>query len=431
MKAENAIEVKQVKKSFKIYYDKGYTLKEKLLSCNRRKYEERIVLNEISFEVKKGEAIGLIGENGCGKSTTLKLLTKIMYPDAGSIVMKGRVSSLIELGAGFHPDMSGRENIYINASIFGLTKKEIYQRMESIITFSELEEFIDNPVRTYSSGMYMRLAFSVAIHVDADILLIDEILAVGDAAFQAKCFQKLKEIKQAGTTIVIVSHSLGQIEQICERSIWIQEGIIKEEGIPRIVHMNYLDYMEQKRQKTANHELELELKLMMQKEKKEKKEKEEKESTEEKIIEEPVEKKRWGNKKAKICNVCMLNKEGKEQLFFSTGEEIEIKIDFSVKEKVEHAVFGIGIFRLDGLQCYGTNTRIDRLEPFDLIKDGSVSIKIKELNLMKGHYLLDAAIESDYGIPVDYYREVLQFEIGSMIEDVGVARLSHCWKLPK
>ena len=242
-----------------MFLDKGYTLKELTLFSKRRKYEEREVLKGISFEVKKGEAIGLIGHNGCGKSTTLKLLTKIMYPDSGTIEMKGRVSSLIELGAGFHPDMSGRQNIYTNASIFGLTRKEIDQRMDDIIAFSELEEFIDNPIRTYSSGMYMRLAFSVAINVDADILLIDEILAVGDANFQAKCFNKLREIKAEGTTIVIVSHALGQIEQICDRSIWIHDGLIRAEGKVYDVHAGYLKYMSEKLQDTLeNHSSTLE-----------------------------------------------------------------------------------------------------------------------------------------------------------------------------
>ena len=221
MQTGNAIEVSHVTKSFKVFLDKGNTIKERALFRSRRRYEYRQVLKGISFRVERGEAVGLIGQNGCGKSTTLKLLTKILYPDSGTIEIRGRVSSLIELGAGFHPDLSGRENIYINAAIFGLSKKEIDTRLDDIIAFSELEEYIDNPVRTYSSGMYMRLAFSVAINVDADVLLIDEILAVGDANFQAKCFQKLKEIKAGGTTIVIVSHSLGQIEQICERSIWI------------------------------------------------------------------------------------------------------------------------------------------------------------------------------------------------------------------
>lgn len=246
-KQENAIVVDHVKKHFKVFLDKGQSFKERLLFRKRRRYENRQVLRDISFTVKRGEAVGLIGHNGCGKSTTLKLLTRILYPDSGTITIQGRVSSLIELGAGFHPDMSGRENIYTNASIFGLSKKEIDARLQTIIDFSELEPFIDNPVRTYSSGMYMRLAFSVAINVDADVLLIDEILGVGDVNFQAKCFQKLQEIKADGTTIVIVSHSMGQIEQICDRCIWIEDGLIKEEGIPKYVDEHYLSEMEQLR----------------------------------------------------------------------------------------------------------------------------------------------------------------------------------------
>jgi len=240
---ETAIKVYNVAKKFNVYYDRAPSLKEKILFRNRNRYETRWVLNDISFEVEKGGAVGIIGQNGCGKSTLLKLLTQIMYPDNGSIDIKGRIASLIELGAGFHPDMSGRENIFTNASIFGLTRKEINSRVEDIIDFSEIREYIDNPVRTYSSGMYMRLAFSVAIHVDANVLLIDEILAVGDASFQAKCLKKLHESKTNGVTIVIVSHSLGQIEQLCERSIWIDKGLIREQGAPKDVHKEYLGYM--------------------------------------------------------------------------------------------------------------------------------------------------------------------------------------------
>lgn len=208
MESEYAIEVNNITKAFKVYYDKSNSLKEKMIFWRRNRHENREVIRGISFKVKKGESIGLVGKNGCGKSTTLKLLSRIIYPDSGSIKINGRVSSLIELGAGFHPDMSGRENIYTNASIFGLTKREIDERLDDIIEFSELGDFINEPVRTYSSGMYMRLAFSVAINVDADVLLIDEILAVGDANFQRKCYNKLREIKGEGTTIVIVSHDL-------------------------------------------------------------------------------------------------------------------------------------------------------------------------------------------------------------------------------
>ena len=247
MKDGNVIEVHNVYKKFKSYYDKSTSLKEKILNRNRSKYQENWVLKGIDFEVRKGDAVGLVGCNGCGKSTTLKLLTKIIYPDKGNIEIKGRVSSLLELGAGFHPDLSGYENIYLNAAVFGLTKKEIDSRVDEIIRFSELADYINNPIRTYSSGMYMKLAFSVAINVDADILLIDEILGVGDVNFQKKCFEKLLNIKESGTTIVIVSHSTDQIEKICNRSIWLEDGRIKYQGEPKEVHARYLERMSEKR----------------------------------------------------------------------------------------------------------------------------------------------------------------------------------------
>ena len=246
----NVIQLQDVAKRFKIYHDHNSTLKEKILFRNRNKYSERWVLNGISFNVKQGEAIGLIGENGSGKSTTLKLISRILFPDRGSIDVNGRVSCLLELGAGFHPDMNGIENIYLNSAIFGVSRKETSRRLDQIIAFSELEPFIENPIRTYSSGMYMRLAFSVAINVDADILLIDEILAVGDMNFQTKCLNRLHEIKDQGTTIVIVSHSLGQIEAFCNRSIWIHDGLIAADGTPHDTHDLYRSFMENKHTNT-------------------------------------------------------------------------------------------------------------------------------------------------------------------------------------
>ena len=441
MKPENAIEVKDVSKSFKIFIDKGNTIKERALFRNRRKYDYRKVLKGISFDVKKGEAIGLIGHNGCGKSTTLKLLTKIIYPDSGSIEIKGRVSSLIELGAGFHPDLSGRENIYINASIFGLGRKEIDNRLDDIIAFSELEEFIDNPVRTYSSGMYMRLAFSVAINVDADVLLIDEILAVGDANFQAKCFNKLREIKAKGTTIVIVSHSLGQIEQICERSIWIHDGMIKEEGTPRAVHPIYLDFMGQKRQEIAEKEAERQAAKEEQASVEQKKEQEQKTdvATQEQVVELQAQDatetapqkdtKRWGNGKARITQIELLDKNGKNKTVFETGADITIKLHYKIFEKVEDAVIGIGIFRSDGVQCYGTNTRLDKIAKFNLEKDGVAQLELKNVMLMPGIYTLDFALECEMGIPVDYFREAMNIEFYSTRDDVGLVRFEHDWKL--
>ena len=225
-----AIVVKNVTKTFNVFYDKTNTIKEKILFRNKAKKETRVILKDINIEIKKGEIVGLIGVNGSGKSTLLKLMTKIIYPNQGVIETYGKLTSLLELGAGFHPDFSGRENIYFNASIFGLTKKEIDKRIDSIIEFSELEGFIDNPVRTYSSGMYMRLAFSVAINVDAEILLIDEILSVGDQHFQEKCFKKIEELKKEGKTIVFVTHSMTSVKRFCTRAIWLHNGTIKMDG---------------------------------------------------------------------------------------------------------------------------------------------------------------------------------------------------------
>ena len=415
MKPGNAIEVKDVKKKFKVYLDKGSQLKERMLFKSRNRYEERWVLNGVSFEVKEGEAIGLIGHNGCGKSTTLKLLTRIMYPDEGSIELKGRGSSLIELGAGFHPDMSGRENIYTNASIFGLSKKEIDERLDDIIEFSEMEPFLDNPVRTYSSGMYMRLAFSVAINVNADILLIDEILAVGDVNFQAKCFNKLREIKAQGTTIVIVSHAMGQIEQICDRCIWIHEGKIKGEGEPRDIDKDYLDFMGQKRQEMA--------------EETQRKEAEEQDAEEAEAQKEEEIEKRWGNGKARFHDIYMSGTKSERQTVFATEEKMSIHMAYKVKQKVEDAVFGIGIFRDDGLQCYGTNTRIEQFDRFDLTKDGKVTVNFGQLSLLPGKYTLDVAIESDMATPVDYYKAAYTFEVYSPMTDVGVFRMEHDWEV--
>ena len=237
---QNSIEIKNMTKVFKVYSDKPQTLKERVCFWNRNKSETRVVLNNINLTIEKGETVALIGVNGSGKSTLLKLMTKIIYPNKGTVSTQGKLTSLLELGAGFHPDFTGRENVYFNAAIFGLTKKEIDNRMQEIIDFSELGKFIDTPVRTYSSGMYMRLAFSIAINVDAEILLIDEILAVGDQHFQEKCMNKLEELKNSEKTIVIVTHSLDSVRNLCNRAIWLDNGIIKMDGKDEKVIDEYL-----------------------------------------------------------------------------------------------------------------------------------------------------------------------------------------------
>ncbi len=230
-KEEYKIIVDNVYKVFNVYLDKANTIKERLLFLfTRNRKEKREVLKGVNLKIKQGEVVALIGTNGSGKSTLLKLMTKIIYPNKGKIETNGKLTSLLELGAGFHPDFSGRENIYFNASIFGLTRKEIDSRLEQIIEFSELGTYIDNPVRTYSSGMYMRLAFSIAINVDADILLFDEVLSVGDEHFQNKCLEKMRELKREGKTMVFVSHSMESVRKLCDRTIWLRDGKIEMDG---------------------------------------------------------------------------------------------------------------------------------------------------------------------------------------------------------
>lgn len=407
---EVVISVRNVKKMFRVYRDRGNTLKDRILFAGRRKYEEHWVLNGVSFEVKRGEAIGLIGQNGCGKSTTLKMLTKILYPDEGSIEMKGRVSSLIELGAGFHPDLSGRENIYTNASIFGLNRKEIDARLEDIIAFSELEAFIDDPVRTYSSGMYMRLAFAVAINVDADILLIDEILAVGDAAFQAKCFRKLQEIKGRGTTIVIVSHAMSQLELICDRSIWVADGLVKMDGKPRDVHPRYMEWMSRKNQQ-------------------EEKKKDEQETGEAGETDSDGNLKRWGSGEARMTGVKVLGADGTEKTDFSPWDPFTIHIDYTAQKQLDDAVIGLAVYRSDGTLVYGTNTLIDTSSPVTLKTAGTIDLKIEGLPASNGSYSIDLALHRPDGFNYDFWRDICTIQIADKVQTPGEIALSHHWDI--
>jgi len=407
---EVVISVRNVKKMFRVYRDRGNTLKDRILFAGRRKYEEHWVLNGVSFEVKRGEAIGLIGQNGCGKSTTLKMLTKILYPDEGTIEMKGRVSSLIELGAGFHPDLSGRENIYTNASIFGLNRKEIDARLEDIIAFSELEAFIDDPVRTYSSGMYMRLAFAVAINVDADILLIDEILAVGDAAFQAKCFRKLQEIKGRGTTIVIVSHAMSQLELICDRSIWVADGLVKMDGKPRDVHPRYMEWMSRKNQQ-------------------EEKKKDEQETGEAGETDNDGNLKRWGSGEARMTGVKVLGADGTEKTDFSPWDPFTIHIDYTAQKQLDDAVIGLAVYRSDGTLVYGTNTLIDTSSPVTLKTAGTIDLKIEGLPASNGSYSIDLALHRPDGFNYDFWRDICTIQIADKVQTPGEIALSHQWDI--
>ena len=433
MGTENAIEVRNVEKSFKVYKDKGNTLKAKALFRKRNQYEEKKVLKGVSFEVKKGEAIGLLGRNGSGKSTTLKLLTRILRPNAGTIKMNGRVSSLIELGAGFHPDMTGRENVYINASIFGIKAKEVDRRMKDIIRFSELEEYIDSPVRTYSSGMYMRLAFSVAINVDADILLIDEILAVGDSSFQEKCFQKLRDIKRNGTTIVIVSHSLDQIKKICDRAIWLENGYIREEGNVNKVCTDYTEEMESGRRQRIKAEAlaergDLQIDKSQLAESGKEADKIKKLSCMKLTPMFGPDARRSGNMKVMFTRIKMLNEEGQEVLEFRTGENICINMEYESEEPGTMANFFIGITRNDWVYCYGTalSTNIGRCIPAKA--KGCIQINLERFNIQPGTYFLDIGIKSDDGEVLDNIYSLIEFKVSrNEKEDVGIFSNGHQW----
>ena len=411
--SENAIEVRNLKKIFKIYPDKSNSIKEKILFFKRNKYEVNQVLDGVSFDIKKGEAVGLIGKNGCGKSTTLKLLNRIMYPTSGTIRVNGRVSSLIELGAGFHPDMSGRENIYTNASIFGLTKKQIDEKLDDIIEFSELGEAVDNPVRTYSSGMYMRLAFSVAINVEADVLLIDEILAVGDVSFQKKCFEKLREIKYSGTTIVIVSHSLQQIEQICDKSIWIEKGHIRQIGNPKEIHLKYLKEMEEERQR-----------LIHEAQKNKENDIEDRDSfCGKKVI-------RSGSGEVYFTNVTLKDKEEKLQNVYKSHDFMQVQYDFVNKSDIEEAVFSVRIYKDDNTHCYGTKSDIECNDTIKIKGKNKFIVDFDDLCLLDGNYMIDVDVKDKTGdIVYDSIHDTIRFDVINEDGRTGVCAIRTSWKV--
>lgn len=413
-----AIRVKNVEKYFKVYMDKGNMLKERIIFANRNKYEKRQILNGISFDIPKGQAVGLIGRNGCGKSTTLKMLTKILKPNAGEVEVNGRVSSLIELGAGFHPDMTGRENIYINATIFGLDKEEIDARLDDIIRFSELEDYIDNPVRTYSSGMYMRLAFAVAINVNADVLLIDEILAVGDVSFQKKCFERLKEIKEEGTTIVIVSHSMEQLYSICDRLIWIEKGRILEDGEPKLIGMHYLDSMEDDRiARLAN-------------ESKEKLVDDRGRSILELTQNVHPEARRDGTHKVKFTSVNLYDRDGNPCQTFSTGDKAVLKLGYETGLDSPKVNFNMDFVKDNWQYCYGSCFTKPGDELPVLKKSGTVTFTIDKLMLLPGKYYLDVGINGEDGELYDNVRNIMQITMRNYVHnEFGPCTFEHDWKI--
>lgn len=399
-----------------VKYYKKYSHKHKFLTLksalvNRTLFSDLkkddifAALKGVSFKVENGKTLSVIGENGSGKSTLLKILAGISKPTEGTIKTDGRISALIELGAGFHPEISGRENIFINGIILGLTKKKIQERLDEIVRFAELEEFIDNPVKSYSSGMYMRLGFSIAINVDPDILLIDEVLAVGDASFVPKCLDKINEFKRKGKTIIFVSHDLSTVDRISDEVIWLKEGKIEMRGYPKRVIDAYLEYIGKRDEKKA----EIQHK--------------EEEQEGEKNIE-----KRWGSKEIEINNVKMIDKKGKEKYIYESDEPFSIEFDVQAREEETDFVFGVGVFNSEGVQVYGTNTFIEDYKSKSISGKGMIKVHIPKLNLINGTYFLNIAAHKRDGYPFDYHHFQYTFKVTSPHKDVGIARIPHQWE---
>lgn len=411
------IKAENITKKFKIYKDKPHTIKDYILRFGKNSYEVFEALSNVNFSVEKGETIGILGKNGSGKSTLLKIINRTLYQDSGKLYVKGKVASLIELGAGFHPDMTGRENIYNNASIFGLNRKEIEARIDSIISFSELEDFIDNPVRTYSSGMYARLAFAVAINVDADILLVDEILSVGDINFQAKCNNYMLDMQKSGVTIIVVSHDLGSIERMCDKALLLEKGKVAAFGKASDIRRLYMEHMADEFDKAVEKQTSNE-KNNLDKD----------EECEENIPLEPKEGvKRFGNHNMVIKNVTMKDANGNIKNIFTTGEDIRICYDYvcNISPDIIDPNFGFGITKLDGTNIYGTNIVIDKLPHIILKSTGNVEIYLEKVMLLPGDYSLQVAVIGRDNTHYDFINDVLRFRMVTNFDDVGTVRLEH------
>jgi len=389
------------------------TLKSALLTgsliADLRPDETFTALDGVSFEVPRGTTFGVIGENGSGKSTLLKLLAGITKPTRGALRVAGRISALIELGAGFHPEISGRENVAINGIMLGLTRREVDERFDEIVDFAELREFIDAPVKTYSSGMYMRLGFSVAIHVDPDVLLIDEVLAVGDEAFTRKCLDKIGEFHRRGKTIVLVTHSLGLVEKMCDDALWLRHGRKAGVGDPKRVVDAYLTYV------AGGEEA-----LMAR-------DQAPAPAPEAETKPEGYREGRWGSREVEITRVRLVDDRGQERHVFASGEGVTLRLDVEARAEVEDFVFGVGIFTADGVSVYGTNTHIEDYVPRRAAGRGEVSLELSDLRLVEGTYLLDVAVHRRDGTPYDYHRGLHSFRVKSRIKDVGVYRPPHRW----
>ena len=424
----NAIEVRDVRKVYRRYGRRRQvaTLKSAFLSgglLRDLKPDETFeALRGVSFDVAAGKTFGIIGRNGSGKSTMLKLIAGIGRPTAGAVRVQGRVSALIELGAGFHPEISGRENVFINGMMLGLTKREIAARFDEIVRFAELEDFIDAPVKTYSSGMYMRLGFSVAIHVDPDVLLVDEVLAVGDESFTHKCLDKFAEFRRRGRTVLLVTHSLDLITRFCDEALWLDKGAAKAQGDPkRVVDAYLMEVAKGENTQLAASDAEAVVRT----------------ETEAPPAELPVAEEqpdmfravegRWGSREVEIVGVDLVGPDNQPSHVFQSGDPVEVRLRVNAKQPVVDFVFGVGIFNADGVCCYGTNTHIEGATAGELAGDGEARFVIDSLDLVDGTYKLDVAVHRENGVPYDYHRLLYTFRVKSRLKEAGIFRPPHRW----
>ncbi len=395
-----AIRFDNVHKRFLFTADKPQTILEAFVAAFQRRQPQQPLwaVRDVSFDVLRGQSLGIVGRNGSGKSTVLKLAARILRPSAGVVTVHGRISALLELGAGFHPDLSGRENIYLNGSVLGLSKRELDGRFDSIVAFSELAEFIDMPVKHYSSGMYMRLGFSVAVHVDPDILIVDEILAVGDYAFQTKCLDRIRDMQRHGVTIVMVSHQLQTIRNLCTHAIWMDHGQMRAQGPASSVLAAYLDHFEVKPGGLAG------------------------------AAETPF--RRWGTGEVEITGVRFMDGAGKTCHEFQTGQPFGVEIHYVAHEAVRDPEFGLALFHQDGTHIMGPNTRLAGVKMGVVQGAGVVRYSLELLPLLPASYRLTAAIH-DTQLPraFDYHEEAYTFRVvaGGAEKQPGLVDLPAHW----
>ena len=430
------------------------TLKSALLTGSLVRHlqpdESFSALSEVSVTVPGGACYGVIGRNGSGKSTLLKIVAGITKPTGGNVRVNGRVSALIELGAGFHPEISGRENVFINGVMLGLSRREISDRFDEIVEFAELEDFIEEPVKTYSSGMYMRLGFAVATHVDPDVLLVDEVLAVGDEGFSLKCLDKFDEFKRRGKTILLVTHGLSMVERFCDEAVWLEAGQNRTTGDPTRVVQMYLADVEQAEDRHLAAEdakaqqapvtqappgpvSESVMRAVTEAAQAHPEDTSDASVADAADDDDPpsdmfaAKEGRWGSGAVRIEKVTLEGTHGPAHVFH-TGDAMTIRMRISAARPVDDFAFGVSIFSTDGVCCYGTNTYIEKMESESLEGEGEVVFAIERLDLVGGTYKLDVAVHKRDGFSYDYHRLLYTFRVKSRTKDAGIYRPGHVWR---